>query len=558
MKSGLRCLCTALAVLLLSGGAHAEGRRVALVIGNASYRSVDRLANPGNDAGLIAQTVKGLGFTLVGGAAQLDLDRAGFERAVQAFGREIQGAEVVLFYYAGHGMQVRGTNWLVPVDAAPAQARDVDFQLVDAELVLRQMDGAGTRLNVMILDACRNNPFAVTETRGGTGGLAQMRAPEGTLISFATQPGAVAADGAGANGPYALALAATMRTPGLDIFKLFNRVGLTVKQATGGAQLPWVSSSPIDGEFTFAAAEGVPEAAPVAVTSAPVAVAPSAAVAALRGLADKGDAQAELDLGLALSLGQGVPQDYVAARQWLERAAAHGSSRAQYYVGNLFERGLGTSRSYATAALWYRRAAEQGELVAQTSLARLLARGLGAPRDSQEAQSWYLRAAEKGYAPAQYALGELMLHGEGADKAAAFGWFLRAAEQGHVSAKLQAGLMLSRGDGVAQNYGQALRWFREAAEAGSALAMNAVGVAYKNGHGVGRDYAQAMRWFRPAAEQGNVFAAYNLGVMYGDGLGVAKDPAVARQWLERSAAGGHEPAVARLARGGEGRPRAIR
>ena len=227
------------------------GRRVALVIGNSAYKSVDRLANTANDARLIATTLQKLGFTLVGGGPQLDLTRNQLAQAVQDFGRALAGADVGLFYYSGHGLQVQGVNWLVPVDANPNRPQDLDFQMVDADLVLRQMEGAGTRLNLVLLDACRNNPFANRGLRSLQGGLAEMRAPEGTLISYATQPGNVAADGTGANSPYTTALASGMQQPGLDIFRLFNQVGLEVKRRSGGSQQPWVSTSPIDGFFSF-------------------------------------------------------------------------------------------------------------------------------------------------------------------------------------------------------------------------------------------------------------------------------------------------------------------
>jgi hypothetical protein len=247
-------------------------KRVALVVGNSAYRSVAILDNPANDARLLADTLTSLGFSLVGGGAQLDLDKPSLDRAVQAFGAQLAGADVGLFYYAGHGVQVRGENYLIPVDANPTKEADVDFQMLDTNLVLRQMEGAGTRLNIVILDACRNNPFGGRSlavgrardaendrTRAASGGLAQMQAPEGTLISFATQPGSVAQDGTGGNSPYARALALAMRRPALDIFQTFNQVGLAVKRATGGAQQPWVSSSPIDGSFYFVPPSSNPE-----------------------------------------------------------------------------------------------------------------------------------------------------------------------------------------------------------------------------------------------------------------------------------------------------------
>ena len=238
--------------LTLAAPAAAE-KRVALVIGNSAYQNVTRLDNPRNDAALMAETLARLGFTLIGGRAQLDLDKPAMDLAVQNFGRQVQGADVALFYYAGHGVQVSGANYLVPVSANPTREADVDFQMVDVNLVLRQMQGSGTRLNMVILDACRNNPFGARGLRASDGGLAQMRAPEGTLISYATQPGNVALDGTDGHSPYTKALAATIKQAGLDIFQTFNQVGLAVKRQTGGSQQPWVSSSPIDGNFYFVA-----------------------------------------------------------------------------------------------------------------------------------------------------------------------------------------------------------------------------------------------------------------------------------------------------------------
>src|SRR3954469_25593804 len=142
-----KLLSVLLIAVCLASPAAAE-KRVALVIGNSAYQNVSRLENPRNDALLVADTLHGLGFTLVGGGAQVELDKAGFDNAVQRFGNQLIGADVALFYYAGHGIQVRGTNYLVPISANPTRESDVDLQMVDAALVLRQMDGAGTKLNI--------------------------------------------------------------------------------------------------------------------------------------------------------------------------------------------------------------------------------------------------------------------------------------------------------------------------------------------------------------------------------------------------------------------------
>ena len=125
--------------------AHAE-KRIALVVGNSAYRNVSPLDNPANDAALMAETLKGIGFSLIGNGAQIDLDKNTLDDAVQSFGRQIQGADVAMFYHAGHGVQVRGSNYLVPINANPTREADVDFQMVDINLVLNQMQGSGTQL----------------------------------------------------------------------------------------------------------------------------------------------------------------------------------------------------------------------------------------------------------------------------------------------------------------------------------------------------------------------------------------------------------------------------
>lgn len=262
LLSVLAMLCVA----VLAAAPAAAEKRVALVVGMSNYKHVGRLANPANDARLIADTLRGLGFTLVGGGAQLDLDKAALDRVVQSFGSLAQGADVGLVYYAGHGVQVKGLNYLIPVDANPVKEADIDFQMMEVTLVLRQMEASGTRLNMVIFDACRNNPFAGRGLRAMATGLAPVQAPEGTVIAFAAQPGSVALDGNDGNSPYAKALAQMMPRPGIGIFKTFQDVGLAVKKATG-AQDPWTSYSTLNGDFYFAGQQSAAVAAPQAVAA---------------------------------------------------------------------------------------------------------------------------------------------------------------------------------------------------------------------------------------------------------------------------------------------------
>ena len=217
--------------------------RVALVIGNANYPS-GHLRNPVNDARDIAQTLEEVGFSVI---YKEDLTQREMKEAIRSFGERIRNGGVALFYYAGHGIQVNGQNYLVPTNAVINRAQEVEYECVDAGFVLAQMTQA--RINIVILDACRNNPFA-QQFRDSTRGLSVMTAPGGTLIAYATAPGSVASDGNGDHGLYTQELLKKMRVPGLSIEQVFKRVRAAVIDETHGKQTPWESSSLV-GDFYF-------------------------------------------------------------------------------------------------------------------------------------------------------------------------------------------------------------------------------------------------------------------------------------------------------------------
>lgn len=257
----------------------AAEKRVALVVGNAAYTHVTPLDNPTNDARLIAEVLKGAGFEVVGGKALTDLDRQGLEQAIAAFGKTVKGGAVGLFYYSGHGVQVDGKNYLIPVSANVESRTDIKYQLVDADFVLDEMNAAGTSVNVIILDACRNNPFGGRGLRGAATGLAQMNAPRGTLIAYSTAPGKVASDGGGRNSPFTAALARSIAQPGVRIEDVFIQVGQEVEKTTGGEQEPWQANN-LRGVFYVA---GAPQGA----TSPSPASVPAPAPTATAAAADK-------------------------------------------------------------------------------------------------------------------------------------------------------------------------------------------------------------------------------------------------------------------------------
>ena len=215
-----------------------EEPRTALVIGNGAYRDTP-LRNPVNDVRAVAKTLRELGFTVL---AHENATKKTMETAVIEFGRRLAEGGVGFFYYAGHGLQVRGRNYLVPVDAEIESEANTRIAAVDVDLLLEQMAEAKNRVNIVILDACRNNPFE-RKLRGASRGLAAVDAARGTLVAYATAPGSVAADGDGSNGLYTEELLQALRVPGLKVEEVFKRVRVGVTNRSSGAQTPWESSS---------------------------------------------------------------------------------------------------------------------------------------------------------------------------------------------------------------------------------------------------------------------------------------------------------------------------
>lgn len=256
---GLIVLCAALP-------AHAA-KRVALVIGNSAYTHAGQLANPGNDARDVAAALAELGFEAILG---LDLTKREFDVKVREFSRALVSADVGLLFYAGHGLQVGGRNHLVPVDAQLQAERDLDFEAVALDFVLRQMElERDGKTNIVILDACRDNPLVGNLARSmGTRsasvgkGLAQVQTGVGTFIGYSTQPGNVALDGVERNSPFTSALIKALKSPTRNLSALMNEVRKEVLTQTAGRQVPWDHSSLVEDFYFLAAAPGTLPARP--------------------------------------------------------------------------------------------------------------------------------------------------------------------------------------------------------------------------------------------------------------------------------------------------------
>lgn len=245
MKKRILFCVVFLIAVLLPVSAQDNVRKTALVIGNAAYKG-SLLKNPANDARGMAGALRQLGFNV---KLYVNADYKSMYDAIRSFGRELSRGGVGLFYYAGHGMQVKGTNYLIPVGADIAEEDEVRFNAVDANLVLSKMESAGNRTNIVILDACRDNPFS-RSFRSASRGLAVVDAPRGSLVVYATAPGSVSADGSGKNGIFTGALLKHIRESGIDIEMMLREVRRDVMAETNNAQIPWSSSS-LTGNFYF-------------------------------------------------------------------------------------------------------------------------------------------------------------------------------------------------------------------------------------------------------------------------------------------------------------------
>ena len=369
----------------------ADGR-VALVVGNSTYAHIGSLPNTQNDAADMSATLRRLGFEVT---TELDADRVELTEALRRFTRRSAGADVSLVFYAGHGIEMDGVNYLVPVDARLERDVDVRFETVTLDDLL--VSTAGASLRLVILDACRNNPLARSMQRtaasrsvsgGSFGDLNEDLLGDETLVAYAAAAGTTAADGRGRNSPYTAALLSHLETP-LEILTLFRRVRAQVLASTNGAQRPHEYQSLVREHYltrTLAAGTAVTVSAVAAAD--PVPADPPRTdphepditdlhIVALREMAEAGDAEAQHELAERYANGRGVGRDFGVAVPWYARAAEQGHVPAQLEAGRMYAAGRGVGRNDAISVSWFRRAAEQGDPRGQYNLGVMYRDGRG-------------------------------------------------------------------------------------------------------------------------------------------------------------------------------------
>jgi tetratricopeptide (TPR) repeat protein len=423
---------TLAALVILYAGPAQAAERVALVIGMSDYRTVAKLDNTVNDATDISNMLQGIGFEVT---TVLD---AGFDElraTIDQFAFNAETADLALIYFAGHGVEVLGENFLIPVDVDASSNRDIQRQSVSLSDLLAAVDKA-RKMRIVILDSCRNNPFGDAfdltvlaqnqagdgSTRGGSG-LAVPAPGRGTLVAFAARAGQVALDGTGSNSPFARALLDNLPQPGLEISLMFRRVRDEVLSATLSLQEPHTYGSLSGTPFYIAG----PETDDSKVYSQDLRVAWSDIrvdqEVKLAALADQGDTRSMIGLAYIRLNPEDRRYDPTKAAEFLTDAASAGSPEAQFELAQLYEVGLGVEQDVEKALALYRAAADQDYADALNDLGFLYFQGgLGIVRDPDTALDYFKRAADLRHPQAMYNYAALiddgMIAGKGPTDAA--------------------------------------------------------------------------------------------------------------------------------------------
>jgi hypothetical protein len=415
MKMMLRAFCLASALWAgLAGLALASPERVALVLGMSAYQSIEPLTNTRNDAEALAKTLTGIGFDVTLG---IDKTAEELRTIMREFAFRSETADLALVYYAGHGIEVQGENFLIPIDARPTNNLEVQQQSISLQEMLSVVERA-RKMRIVILDSCRNNPLggmidlektqaenlqAVAESTRGVGGLAAANPDRGTLVAFAAKDGQVALDGSLGNSPYARALMDKMSEPGLEISLMFRQVRDSVLRETGNLQEPHTYGSLSGTPFYLSGAtEGQPDISGGAPATTWSKLRPDQE-SQLLALAEQGDTRSMLGLAY-IRLNPADPRfDPAAAVDFLENAAARGSPEAQMELAKLYEQGLGVETNEKRALELYQAAADQDFADAINDLGFLYYQGgLGLRADPAKALALFERAADLRQPEAQF------------------------------------------------------------------------------------------------------------------------------------------------------------
>jgi TPR repeat protein len=497
-----------IACLLLSAplSVHAE-TRVALVIGNGSYMHTEQLRNPVRDARAIAAALTGLGYSV---QLVTDATKSGMDAALDRFAMAANGAEHAVVFYSGHGIEVRGVNYLLPVDAQNLSETTISLKAIPLPTIMDIADSA-RQLGLVMLDACRNNPLGSGGSKGAKGLAAVEPVGGKLLVAYATKHGQTADDGTGPDSPYTTAILEALKVPGLEVGLFWRTVHDSVVSATRGAQEPFTYGALRATAIYIHPPAHAQVAPPVASADRELALWQSAqhndTADAFRdylkhypeGLFS---AQAKLRIAAltrAATGGTGVTPPPVSSNGPTTHTLT-GVQDCNRLTSSTFEKIDGK------AAL---EACERAVRESPGSVASKVHLGLGLALERlnrmEEAAASYRQAADQGDAAAQSNLGLLYSNGTGVKQSdtEAVKLFRLAADQGNASAQASLGFMYDLGRGVTQSDTEALKWYRKSADQGDPSAQNDLGTMYEDGQGVPKDRTEAVKWYRLSARQGN-------------------------------------------------------
>jgi len=577
-------------LLLIGSNAHAQNRW-ALIVGNANYASqgVASLENTLNDARTMTASLSAMGFAIY---SIEDATLDDIEATMEIIRQEQSDSALGLFFYAGHGVQQEGTNYLLPTDIVPNSRSFLVDQAITVDDIIQDLATVGSEKLVVILDACRNSPFGADQAFGV--GLALSSAPDNTIISYSTAPGAVALDGTGANSPFTAALATTLEGPRQDFRDVLRLVRAKVRRATGGDQTPWfidntteeiwlepnppiqlaedlrqaltgnidlatvtwntINTSADQNDFQLFV-DLFPEDQLAPVATRQLQLLEQSALSEIRQLdIPLIDPNQTVPNGLStivtqcdilatpehdpFALVESVPHDLVNTRAALRACiqALRDDPGNARLIG-LLARVLILDERYDEGNFYLQLAADRGYSPAFGGLAEAYRVGRGVEVNYETAAAFVRQGAMSGNSVLRVAMAEYYKQGWGVPQsyAEARRWLEIAAMNGRFNAYTALGDIYRRGQGVEVDYPKALKNYLIAATNGETDGMNNVGMAYLRGEGVEPNTEQAIFWLTRASGAGNPYAAFHLGRMFRKGWGVPNDPQQALAYFKLSA-----------------------
>ncbi len=506
------------------------GPRAALVIGNGAYDVAPQLDNPVNDARAVTGVLREIGFDV---AHRENADFQDMRGEMASLGSRFPQDGVGLIYYAGHGVQVDGVNYLLPRDIKLQTVADLKERALNATELLNAANRTGAALTILVLDACRNNPFG--DIAGASGaGLATMNQSQGeTFIAFAAAAGKLAFDGSGANSPFTASLVSALDPPGQELFDVFRNVRRGVRLATGGKQIPFVNVS-VERRFVFRLASAEPVREPEVLSN------DETYWRTIRESHDPDDFKSftktypdsphVAEASQRLQTLEGQPS----LRQTVPIPAGKTASqitRCEIEVDDPSDPDRATDGVHpaiVNTRLAIRLCSEAlAEDLENPKLQYLLGRGLDITRRLEEAKFFFERAADGGYSAAITTLGIWYWRGRGdvvvpdLDKSVSF--LQRGAKLGNPVAQIVLGNFYQRGLSVPESQERAVFWYEKAAAAKYPAALDRLAAMYRKGLGVPADAVRAAELYREAGELGNTNAIATLGRMYLDGKEIPRD-----------------------------------